>query len=69
MFLLFVGGLNGKLGVVSHHGVRLVTGLVVLIDHSVLLRSRSSLVISLGVGTRLPKVIPRGGAGSNILAE
>ena len=61
--------LHRQLGVVSHHGVGLVAGLVVLVDHSVLLGSGSSLVISLGMGTRLPQIIPRGGATSNIVGQ
>ena len=69
LYLLLVCGLHRQLGVVSHHGVGLVAGLVVLVDHPVLLGSRSSLVISLGKGTRLPEVIPRGGATSNIVVK
>ena len=67
--LLLVCRLHRQLGVVAHHGVGLVAGLVVLVDHSVLLGCGSSLVIRLGEGTRLPQVIPRGGAASNIRGE
>ena len=67
--LLLVCGLHRQLGVVSHHGVGLVAGFVVLVDHSVLLSRGPSLVIGLRVGTWLPQVIPGGGAASNITVE
>ena len=60
--LLLVSWLHWELGVVSHHAVGLVAGLVVLVDHPVLLSSSSPLVIRLREGARLPEVIPRGGA-------
>ena len=65
--LLLSSRLHWQHGVVSHHGVRLIAGLVVLVDHPVLLGGGPPLVLSLGVRTRLPQVVPRGGAVTLIL--
>ena len=55
------GGLDGKGGVVAHHGVHLLVGFVVLQQHPVLLSGRGTLLVIDGVRSRLPQVIPGGG--------
>ena len=56
------GGLDGEGGVVAHHGVHLLVGFVVLQQHPVLLGGRGALLVIDGVRSRLPQVIPGGGA-------
>merc|ERR1719266_1254943 len=56
------GGLDGEGGVVAHHGVHLLVWFVVLQQHPILLGGRGPLLIIDGVRSRLPQVIPGGGA-------
>ena len=67
--LLLSSRLHWQHRIVSHHGVRFVAGLIVLVDHSVLLGGGSPLVLSLGVRAGLPEVVPGGGAGTLILVH
>ena len=65
--LLLSSRFHWQHGVVPHHGVRLIAGLVVLVDHPVLLGGGPPLVLGLWVRAWLPQVIPRGGAVINII--
>lgn len=60
--VLFSLRLDGKVGVVAHHGVHVLVGLVILQQHAVLLGGGRALLVVDGVRTGLPHVVPGGRA-------